>query len=266
MTFGAFHRSDEVSSLYTFLMVERLVASRGFQRTVVGLIFLNALTIGLETYPAVHARFGGALHALDRIILALFTVELVLRFVASRPRAAFFRDPWHWFDLVVVAAGYVPGSQFMSVVRVFRVLRVLRAITVMPNLQKLVGALLRSLPSLGNILLLLAILLYVYGAAGTFLYGAIDADRFGTLDRSVLTLFEVITLEGWVDIMHGLRPHAPHCWIFFVTFILFGTFVSLNFFVGIIVGNMQQTGEEEGDLAHVKAALARIEERLNQGP
>lgn len=245
-------------------MLERIVSSRLFQRTVISLIVLNAVTIGLETYPACVERHGRALHAIDRLILVLFTIELVLRFLAARPKSAFFKDRWHWFDMVVVAAGYIPGSQFLSVVRIFRVLRVLRAITVLPNLQKLVGALLRCLPSLGHIVMLMAILLYVYGAAGTFLYGAIDDARFGTLDRSVLTLFEIITLEGWTDIMHALRPQAPACWIFFVSFILLGTFVSLNFFVGVIVGNLQAADETEGELAHIRAALARIEERLNQ--
>jgi len=245
-------------------VLQRIVDSAPFRRTVIGLILLNAVTIGLETYPAVTARYGGLLHAADRAILAIFTIEIALRFAAARSKAAFFRDGWHWFDMIVVVAAYVPGSQFLSIVRIFRVLRVLRAITVLPNLQRLVGALLRSLPSLGNIALLLSLLLYVYAAAGTFLFAAIDPRHFGSLHASVLTLFGILTLEGWIDVMDGLRESSPLCWIYFVSFILLGTFVSLNFFVGVIVGNMQRVDEEEkpDELAEIRATLARIEARL----
>ncbi len=245
-------------------MLERLVESAAFRRTVIALILINAVMIGMETYPGVTERYGGALHLADRVILVLFTIEILLRFAAARSKEAFFRDGWHWFDMLVVAAGWVPGSQFLSVVRIFRVLRVLRAITVLPNLQRLVGALLRSLPSLGNIVLLLGLLLYVYAAAGTFLYGRIAPEHFGTLHDSVLTLFAVITLEGWVDVMRAVRPQAPMCWAYFVSFILFGTFVALNFFVGVIVGNMQRIDAEDkvDEMAEVRAALARIEAKL----
>ena len=244
-----------------------IVESPQFRHGVTALILINAIIVGLDTYPAVKAVYGDVLQIADRIVLYLFTAELALRFFAASPPAAFFRSGWNIFDLTIVALGFLPSSEFFTVARLFRIIRVLRAISVIPDLQKVVAALLLSLPSLGHIAALLGLLMYVYGAIGTSLFGALAPQYFGSLHQSVLTLFSVITLEGWVTVMDELLPHMPGTWIYFVTFILLGTFVSLNFFVGVIVNNLQSvTIEERDDLAEIRAALARLEARLQTKP
>ncbi len=196
----------------------------------------------------------------------MFTAELALRFFVANPPLTFFRSGWNIFDLAIVALGFLPASEFFTVARLFRIIRVLRAISVIPDLQKVVAALLLSLPSLAHIAALLGLLIYVYGAIGTSLFGAFAPTHFDTLHQSVLTLFSVITLEGWVTVDEVL-PHMPAAWIYFVTFILLGTFVALNFFVGVIVNNLQSTAIEEGDdLAEIRKALARLEARLQTEP
>ena len=246
--------------------LEQIVESAYFRRGVISLIVLNAVIVGLETYPKVETGYGWLLHIADRAILYLFTLELILRFLAVGKFAAFFRSGWNVFDLVIVAVGYLPASQFFTVARLFRILRVLRAVSVLPNLQTIVTALLQSLPSLGHIAMLLALLIYVYAAVGTSLFNEISPQYFGSLHVSVLTLFSVITLEGWITIMEAVLPQAPFAWIYFVTFILFGTFVALNFFVGVIVSNLQSADtHEENHLADIRETLRRLEARLAEG-
>jgi voltage-gated sodium channel len=111
--------------------VARLVLSAPFGRAVIGLILLNAVTLGLETSESVMERWGGLLHALDHLMLYLFTAELVLRIYAFRAR--FFRDPWGLFDLAVVGIAWMPASGALSVLRALRVLRVLRLISRCPR-------------------------------------------------------------------------------------------------------------------------------------
>ena len=179
---------------------------------------------------------------------------------------AFFRSGWNLFDLIIVGVSFLPSSQFFTVARLFRILRALRTVSVMPELQRLVTALLRSLPALGHILVLLALLMYVYAAIGTSLFGEIAPNYFGSLHQSVLTLFSVITLEGWVAVMDEVLIEMPAAWIYFVSFILFATFVAMNFFVGVIVNNLQSVEmEERDDLAEIRRALARVEEQLQAG-
>ena len=242
-----------------------ITGSALFRRVVITLIVLNAIIVGLDTYPKIHAAYGKSLDLADRIILYLFALELVLRFFASSPLVAFFRSGWNLFDLIIVGVSFLPSSQFFTVARLFRILRALRTVSVMPDLQKLVTALLRSLPSLGHILMLLALLMYVYAAIGTSLFGEITPKYFGSLHQTLLTLFSVITLEGWVAVMDEVLPHMPAAWIYFVTFILFATFVALNFFVGVIVSNLQSVEiEERDDIAEIRKALARLEAQLQK--
>jgi voltage-gated sodium channel len=240
-----------------------ITGSTLFRRIVITLIVLNAIIVGLDTYPQIHAAYGKSLHLADRIILYVFSLELVLRFLGSNPPIAFFRSGWNLFDLIIVGVSFLPSSQFFTVARLFRILRALRTVSVLPDLQKLVTALLRSLPALGHILILLALLMYVYAAIGTSLFGEIAPKYFGTLHQSVLTLFSVITLEGWIAVMDEVLPHMPAAWIYFVTFILIATFVAMNFFVGVIVNNLQAVEiEERDDLAEIRKALARVEAQL----
>jgi len=241
--------------------LEPVVESAPFRHVVTALILLNAVIIGLETYADIRTAYGDLLKVLDHAVLYLFTLELLLRFLAAG--FPFFKSGWNWFDIIVVGVGFVPGEEFITVVRLFRILRVLRALTVLPDLQRIVSAFLRSLPSLGHVVLLLALLTYVYAAMGTFLYHTIAPDRFGTLHQSLLSLFAVLTLEGWLQIMDAILPDAGWAWLYFVSFILLGTFTALNFFVGVIVNNLQTVPESErSELNDIRASLARIEARL----
>jgi voltage-gated sodium channel len=243
--------------------IDSITGSTLFRRVVIALILLNAIIVGLDTYSQIHARYGEILRLADRIILYAFTLELILRFLGSHPRLAFFRSGWNLFDLIIVGVAYLPASEFFTVARLFRILRALRTVSVSPDLQKVVNALLRSLPALGHILILLALLMYVYAAIGTSLFGQIAPKFFGTLHQSVLTLFSIITLEGWVTVMDEVVPQMPAAWIYFVTFILFGTFVALNFMVGVIVNNLQAVEiEQRDDIAEIRKTLERMEAQL----
>jgi voltage-gated sodium channel len=243
--------------------IDSITGSTLFRRVVIALILLNAIIVGLDTYSQIHARYGEILRLADRIILYAFTLELILRFLGSHPRLAFFRSGWNLFDLIIVGVAYLPASEFFTVARLFRILRALRTVSVSPDLQKVVNALLRSLPALGHILILLALLMYVYAAIGTSLFGQIAPKFFGTLHQSVLTLFSIITLEGWVTVMDEVVPQMPAAWIYFVTFILFGTFVALNFVVGVIVNNLQAVEiEQRDDIAEIRKTLERMEAQL----
>ncbi len=230
----------------------RLVLSTGFQRTVIGLILLNAVTLGLETSPSVMAAAGGVLTVLDTGLLWLFTAELALRIYAFRGR--FFRDPWGIFDLIVVGIAWMPATGPLSVLRALRVLRVLRMISVVPSLRHVVEAMLHALPGMGSIVLLMGLIFYVFAVMATKLYGEILPDRFGSMGASLYTLFQMMTLESWSEA--NVRPileTQPLAWMFFVPFILLATFVVLNLFIGVIVDSIQ-TLRAERESADVRAA------------
>jgi voltage-gated sodium channel len=221
------------------------------QGGIIALILINAILLGLETFPTVMLAAGGLIVALDKAILTVFVVEIALRLYVHR--RTFWRDPWSLFDFTVVAIALMPATGQFAVLRALRVLRVLRLMTVMPSLRRVVGALLAAIPGLGSIALVLLIVYYVFGVIATNLFAAEHPQWFGHLGRSLYTLFQIMTLESWsMGIARPVMENFPYAWAFFVTFILVATFTMLNLFIAIIVNAMQTYSEAE----HEEAAQA----------
>ncbi|MFC0386781.1 ion transporter [Muricoccus vinaceus] len=234
--------------------VARLVTSTRFQQIVTGLILLNAVTLGLETSASVMEAYGPLLEVTDSALLWLFSAELALRIFAFRGR--FFRDPWGIFDLLVIGIAWAPSGGDLAVLRSLRVLRVLRLLSVVPSLRHVVEAMLAALPGMGSIVLLMGLMFYVSGVMATKLFGESLPERFGTLGNSVFTLFQLMTLEGWVeDIVKPAMEHHPGALLFFIPFIVISTFVVLNLFLGVIVESIQ-TLRESRESADAEAAQA----------
>ena len=171
-----------------------LVDSPAFQRVVIATIALNAVTLGLETSPALYDRYFTAFAATEWVIITVFTMEILLRIVAHGK--AFFRDPWNWFDFVIVAVALVPASVSLSILRLFRFLRVLRLISVVPSMRRVVSALFTAIPGLASILVLLLLSLYIAAVIGEQLFRQVAPQHFGNLGRSLFTMFTVLTVEN----------------------------------------------------------------------
>lgn len=249
----------------TFRGKLRAVLESGlFQHSILVLIIANAIILGLETSPGIMAAWGTVLVGLDRVILTVFVVEILARIYAHR--SSFFRDPWSLFDLTVVAIALAPATGQLAVLRALRVLRVLRVLTIVPSMRRVVGGLLAAIPGLSSIAMVLALVFYVFAVITTNLFGANFPDWFGTLGRSLYSLFQIMTLESWsMGIVRPVMEVYPYAWAFFVPFILIATFTMLNLFIGIIVSAMQSFTESEKaeTIAAVDAARDHIEDDLH---
>lgn len=253
-----------------------------FQNFIIGVILFAGVLVGFETYPAIVSEYGPVLKNLDRLILTIFTIEILLKFVARSPRPHhFFKDPWNVFDFVIVGACFIPfATQYAMVLRMLRLLRVLRLIRAIPRLQIVVEALLRSLPSMFYVSILLFVLFYMYAVMGTFLFAQNDPIHFGSLQSSLLTLFRIVTLEDWTDIMYtqiygcDIYPfmplehlcQAPKTFpilgpVYFVSFVLLGTMIFLNLFIGVIVNGMDEARKEQE--LHIRKRLSEAASPAN---
>jgi len=224
--------------------VRALVDSRGFAHTVAAVILLNAVTLGLETWPPAMAAAGGLLTFLDRAALLIFTVEIALRLWAYRAR--FFSGGWNLFDFTIVAISWIPAAGAFSVLRAMRVLRVLRLLSVVPQMRAVVGALFTALPGMASIVAVLLLVFYVAAVMATQLYGATFPQWFGSIGASMYSLFQVMTLESWsMGIVRPVMEVHPLAWLFFVPFVIVTSFAVLNLFIALIVNSMQQVHEQD---------------------
>jgi voltage-gated sodium channel len=221
------------------LRLSEWIEAKGVQRFIIAIILLNSVILGMETSATLMAEYGVWLKALDKACLAIFIVELVLKLLAYR--GLFWRNGWNIFDFFVVAVALVPGAGVWAVLRSLRVLRVLRLLTVVPQLRKVVAAFLHSIPGLGGVVLVMMIFFYTAAVLATNLFGETHPEWFGTMGRSLYSLFQIMTLESWsMGIVRPVMESHPHAWVFFVPFIVIATFTILNLFIGIIVSTMQE--------------------------
>jgi len=220
---------------------KRLSNAQWFGNVVLTVILFNAVLIGLETDRAFYEAYSTWLYALNNLVLLIFIFELVVRIIACAPRVhRFFYDGWNVFDFLIVVASLVPAAgPLATVARIARVLRVARLVSVFPELRLIVSTMLRSIPSMGHVIVLAGMLIYIYGVAGTFIFRDIDPAHWGTLGRSCLTLFQVMTTEGWADIQAIVLPHVPWAWLYFASFIVIAVFVVVDLFIAVVTNNLQ---------------------------
>ena len=262
-------------------LTRRLVDAPAFEYTIIAIIILNGAVLGMTTSPALSERYGSWFTLGNRIALAIFIVEALLKMVSSSPRVAgYFKDGWNIFDFLVIVFALIPATgQFAMIARLARLLRVLRLISTVRDLRLIVSALIRSIPSVGHVMMLMSIIVYIYAVMGYHLFHEDDPENWRNLGISLLTLFNVITLEGWTEVMSAAMETHSLAWLYFVSFVIIGTFVVINLFIAIIINNLDEAKLErlrdierpvsrEELLREIRAtqdALQRLEARLGDG-
>lgn len=224
--------------------VRDLVEQDRFKNAIMAVIIINAVTLGLSTSQTIRGEIGPFLYLVDNVALTIFVIEIALKLYAYRFR--FFTNAWNIFDFCVVAVGILPAGEGISALRGLRVIRTLRILSVVPQMRSVVQALLDALPGMGAVIIMISIVFYVFGVMATLMYGPTFTEWFGTLGRSLYSLFQIMTLESWsMGIVRPVMDRFPMAWAFFVPFIVITSFSVLNLFIGLLVNTMQSAVEEE---------------------
>lgn len=242
-----------------------------FEIFVIAVIIISALKVGIGTYP-LGPGLSSAFKILDYAVTVFFLVEILIRIAAEHSLRRFFSKGWNVFDFVIVAASLIPidESEMALLGRLLRIFRVLRLVSMIPELQVLLNALLQAIPRMGYVSLLMFIIFYIYGAAGSIFFAEINPTLWGNISISMLTLFRVATFEDWTDVMYETMAVFPLSWIFYLTFIFLVAFIFLNMMIGIVIQTLQSEHDKiEGDdvkeapnSPHIDARLANIEMQL----
>lgn len=222
------------------------IESPPVQWTIVGVIAFNAGVLGLETTQWGRGPGHGALVVLDVACLAIFVVEIALKLVAVGPR--FFRSGWNVFDFVIIAIALFPASGSMSALRALRALRILRLISAFPQLRRVVSAVFAAIPGMLSILAILVLVLYISAIMANNLFGDTFPQWFGSLPRTLLTLFQVMTFDSWSSgILRTVMTEYPLAWLFFVPYVAVSAFTMVNLFVAVMVDSMQMLNARGAD-------------------
>ena len=213
-----------------------LKESRIFQFIVVLIIIINAITIGVNTYN-LSQFIRQIINYIDYSITIFFVIEILIRFIAEPKKLNFFKNGWNVFDTLIVLLSLIPipnNSSFL-LLRLLRVFRVLRLISVVPELKKIIEALLSSVTRVFYVGLLLFIILYIYATIGSILFSTDIPERWGDVGVSMITLFQVLTMSSWEQVMLPLQDIYWWAWIYFFSFIIICGITMLNLLIAILV-------------------------------
>lgn len=249
--------SDQINKYLTGnrAKVSDFIEGKAATRFIITLILINAAILGLSAELHVNpsifalsaddeALYNTILRWTDMAILALFSVEMLLKFYAYRMNM--FRSGWNLFDTVIVLLAWVPTTDGFSVLRAFRVFRVLRGLSLFPAMRRIVSTLITALPGVFSVIGIVGIVFYVCSILATELFGAKAQELFGSVISSSYTLFQVMTLDNWsAGVVKPVMEIYPWAWLFFVPFVLIMTFALLNLFIGAIMDAIQMHQRKE---------------------
>ena len=214
----------------------QLKESKFFQFLVISIIIFNAFTIGVNTYELSDVT-NQIINLLDYSITIFFVIEIIIRFIGEPKKSEFFKNGWNIFDTLIVCISLIPipnNSSFL-LLRLLRVFRVLRIISVIPELKMIIEALLQSVKRVFYVSLLLFIILYIYATMGSILFSQDDPERWADLGISLITLFQVLTLSSWENVMLPMQSIYWWAWIYFFSFIVICSITILNLVIAILV-------------------------------
>jgi len=230
--------------------IKAFAASKLFDNIIIGFILFTAAIIAYEAFPSlVTPSTEQWLIKLHRLVLVVFIIEAIIKITAAMPKPwEYFKSAWNVFDFSLIVVSLLPiASEFALLGRVLRLLRVIRLINALPELRLIVETLLRSIPSMLHITLLMSILFFVYAVLGFHLFHEHDPTHWRNLAYSLLTLFRIVTLEDWTDVMYKAMELSPAYALYFVSFVVVGTFVVVNLFIAVVINNL-----DEAKYAHLK--------------
>ena len=259
-----------------------IVHNKGFELFITGIIILNSVLIGVETYTD-----NLTVKMIQQGILYIFTFEILMRFIAAKSIKEFFCDGWNVFDLTLVLIGYIPETLFasasmMTALRVLRVFRILRLLRAAKEIKLIVTVLVKSMTSMFYNLILFLIFVYLYAIAGVSMFRLPDPstlegeqlanyeklmevapnapsnspDPFGDLGEAIFTLFRELTGEDWTDLRYNhitaseyglIHVNSTVITTYHVSWFCLAAFLLLNLVTGAVINNYQIAIDEEDE-------------------
>ncbi|MCY4092773.1 MAG: ion transporter [Caldilineaceae bacterium] len=106
---------------------------------------------------------------------------------------------------------------------------------------------------------LLGIILYVYAYVGYAGFSEYDPVHWRDLGVSVLSLFQVVTMDDWGNILQTAIEQEPMAWIYFVSFVIISAFIVANLFIAVVISNLEEVMRERRQPRPVEAPASRVE-------
>lgn len=262
-------------------MLQNIVHSTQFNITLTAIILINAILIGIQTSLDIPV-----IDIIQQSILFVFIAEIIIRWAGKNSLEEYLRNPWNYFDIIIVCISLIPDSLVVNissvsalrVLRILRTFRLLRLFKAFPELQTMVQVLIKGVVSLSFGAILLLVFMYMYSVFGVMLFQGESVvvtafsdsiDPFGSVGEAFFTLFRVTTGEDWTDLRYDmLRGGVNHLIInfYFVSWYIVSAFLLVNIVFGAIISHYEQITQEEEKNGNkdILKKLDQLEKKINK--
>ncbi len=251
-------------------------------------IAINAIVIFFLGFP--EWQHNTWLNSLDIFFILLFLVEAIVKLNHYGVKG-YFEDRWNIFDFIVVVGSLPqiiifdhPEAQSFGLIlllRLFRLFRLVKFFWFNPNLSHLLNGLFRAFRASIFVLIMLLFFNFILSILTTHLYGHIVPDHFGDPLKSIYTIFQLFTIEGWNEIPSDIVQHSDNEWdlhfvrFYFAAIVLFGGIFGMSLANAIFVDEMtidnneaveQKLDELEKQIQEIKALLVAAQSKSTPSP
>ena len=257
-TFVNAYGSVEYLPGYRIKWLARIVYSKWFEFTIAAVILTNAVALGILTLPGLSEDSIRSATVVDTVAFWVYVVELCLRIASYGKKPwMFFSRGWNVFDFVVI--GLSPFFQGQStVLRLLRLFRLIRIFRFLPEVRILSTSIMKSIPPLLSMSVLITLLLFLYGMAGVYLFGAEAPVSWGNIGISMKSLFILLTLENFPVYLEEGLAISPLALPFFLSYVFLIVFTVLNVLIGIVLNAMDEARQEDKSADREHKQLERI--------
>ncbi len=223
-----------------------------FQVFIMFLIISNAILMAIGTFdfvvdnPAVQSAFD----LTDMVYLCIYSFESMLQIIYHG--VYIYKDGWATFDLILVLASWILSSTAipLQAARSLRIIRILRLVPKLKSLKLIISAVIRVMPKLGGIAGILGLIFYIFAIIFTVAFQdyELSDNFFGTLDATLFTLFQIMTMSDWAMISRELMEYNVWAPLLIIVFLIISGFIFLNLIIALICEAMGAVEEMNDEL------------------
>jgi len=198
--------NDWRNTLYTIIFEADTPAGKLFDEILILSILLIVIIVILDSVRETSALYGDLFYSLEWIFTILFTVEYLLRLVCVGRPIRYATSFFGIIDLIAILPTYfslfLPGSEYLLVIRSLRLLRIFRVLKLAKYLSE-ADLLIRALhASRRKITLFLFTVLNLVVILGSLMYVIEGGESgFTSIPKSIYWAIITLTTVGYGDIV-----------------------------------------------------------------
>jgi len=246
-----------------------MVKTDSFNNMIMIFIVLNTIVMASEHHGQPSWLTTTQVY-LNYIFTGVFLLEMILKLLGLGFQE-YTRDTMNCFDAIIVFASLcelaMGGGGVLSVLRTFRLMRIFKIVRFLPGLQRQMVVIIASVGQMGNFCLILLLYMFIYGILGMYLFGAKLEGRsnFNNLFRSMITVFQMLTIEDWPGVQFdAVEATTIYASFYFMSLIVGGNFVLSNLFVAILLEGFAERASEDEKTIRVAFENDRLKKFKNR--